>query len=52
MPARRGVRVLSGTNLRQLLTLDDAVSAVESAYLATTGQRAVVYPVIREPLPA
>lgn len=49
---RRGVRVLSGTDLRQLLTLDDAVPAVEAAYLATAGQRAAVYPVIREPLPA
>src|SRR6266851_1788442 len=51
MQVQRGVRVLSGTDLRQLLTLNDVVPAVESAYLATAGQRAVMYPVIREPLP-
>ncbi len=31
MPAQRGVRILSGTDLRPLLTLDDVVPAVESA---------------------
>ena len=51
MQVQRGVRVLAGTDLRQLLTLNDVVPAVESAYLATAGQRAVMYPVIREPLP-
>jgi ornithine cyclodeaminase/alanine dehydrogenase-like protein (mu-crystallin family) len=46
----RDVRVLSGTDLGQILTLADVIPAVEAAYVAASGQQAVLYPVIREPL--
>ena len=50
MSAPRRMRILSGTDLQQILTLDDVVPAVETAYLAAAGQQAYVYPVVREPL--
>jgi alanine dehydrogenase len=46
----REVRVLSGTDLGKILTLNEVVPAIESAYLAASQQGAVLYPVIREPL--
>jgi ornithine cyclodeaminase/alanine dehydrogenase-like protein (mu-crystallin family) len=46
----REIRVLSGTDLSKILTLNEVVPAIEAAYLAASQQRAVLYPVIREPL--
>ncbi len=46
----RDVTVLSGSDLRDLLTLDVVVPAIEAAYLAAAQQQAVIYPVIRERL--
>jgi alanine dehydrogenase len=47
---RRTVRVLSGTDLSNILTLNDVIPAIEAAYLAASRQQALLYPVIREPL--
>ncbi len=52
MPVQREVMVLSGTDLSRLLSLADVIPVIEAAYLAAARQQAVVYPVIREPLPA
>jgi len=49
---RREVRILSGSDLAGLLTLADVIPAVEAAYLAASRQDALLYPVVREPLPA
>jgi alanine dehydrogenase len=46
----RTVRVLSGTDLSKLLTLNEVIPAIEAAYLAASRQQALLYPVIREPL--
>jgi alanine dehydrogenase len=52
MAVRREVRVLSGGDLTKMLTLNDVIPAVESAYLAASQQQAQLYPVVREPLAA
>lgn len=46
----RAVTVLSGSDLSRLLTLDDVIPAVESAYVAASREQALLYPVVREPL--
>jgi alanine dehydrogenase len=48
MPVRREVRVLSGGDLSNMLTLDDVIPAIESAYVAASQQEAQLYPVVRE----
>jgi alanine dehydrogenase len=48
MPVRREVRVLSGGDLSKMLTLDDVIPAIESAYVAASQQEAQLYPVVRE----
>jgi len=48
---QRTATVLTGTDLRALLSLSDVVPAVEAAYVAAARQEAQVYPVVREPLP-
>ncbi len=47
---RRELRLLSGGALRKMLTLNDVIPAIESAYLAASQQQAQLYPVVREPL--
>jgi len=42
----REVRVLSGTDLSKILTLNEVIPAIEAAYLAASRQQAVLYPVI------
>jgi alanine dehydrogenase len=50
MTARREVRVLTGSDLSKMLTLNDVIPAIESAYLAASQQQAQLHPVVREPL--
>jgi alanine dehydrogenase len=49
--APRSVRLLPGSVLRTLLTLDVVVPAVEAAYVAHNRGEAVLFPVVREALP-
>jgi alanine dehydrogenase len=50
MTVRRELRLLSGGDLSKMLTLDDVIPAIESAYVAASQQQAQLYPVVREAL--